>query len=394
MSTCLFFTSNPQRHEFRRSTAMVVGSLISFALALCGCEKVPTFQELTGQESKPVAAANPVPPDQPAAVTPPVQTPVVAAPARIEDPQEVLSAFMKIPHHERSDADLIRLAKLPAASDSITEMDCASAKGVTDAGIQHLAKFPNIEHLSLAGTRVTQVGMSAVSSLTRLKSLDLRGCVLNHEMLIEMVKAEHIERLVLSQTTGGEDYLETLSSLPDLRVLDISLRGISDNNLTSLANCLKLEELYLQRDPIDGSGLQFLHSKKGPPLRILNVSSTRFGDKGMPYLKGLDTLEELIADDCGITDQALLQHLKGLSHLRKLSLGLNKISDIGTQALVSIKSLEDVSFHGCTNVGDKTLGYLKAHKNLRQLNVMGCRISPAALQTFKKLLPDCEVTSN
>jgi hypothetical protein len=90
----------------------------------------------------------------------------------------------------------------------------------------------------------------------------------------------------------------------------------------------------------------------------------------------------------------MLQNLKGLSHLRKLHIGLNNISDFGTQALASIKTLEDISFHGCNNVSDKTLGHIKSHKSLRRLNIMGCRISPTALQAFKKLNPGCEVVTN
>ncbi len=391
MLAYLYNTSN-QRCPFRRATAVVTSSLV--ALALCGCEKVPTFTELTGQESKPLEASKSAPTDQSGGITVPVKQPVVAAPIQVENPQEVLSAFNNTPTFQRSDNDLVRLAGLPAVLDSITEMDFTGANGISDVGIQHLAKFPNIEHLNLTGTKVTPLGIPVVSSLSKLKSLELRGFVLNREALNAIVKAERIERLAFSQTVGGEEHLDALCRLPELREVDLSQRTISDEALKSLANCPKLEQLLLQKDPINGSGLQFLNSKKGPPLKVLNVTSTRFGEKGMPYLKGLDTLEELIANDCGITDQTLFQNLKGMSHLRKLHLGLNNISDIGTQALVGIKSLEDVSLHGCNNVGDKTLGYLKSHKSLRRLNVMGCRVSPTALQAFKKLLPGCEVITN
>ncbi|MCX7421773.1 MAG: hypothetical protein NT013_19800 [Planctomycetia bacterium] len=114
----------------------------------------------------------------------------------------------------------------------------------------------------------------------------------------------------------------------------------------------------------------------------------------MPSLKGLETLEELEAADCGIVDQTLLQNAKGLGRLRKLTLGLNNISDAGTQALAGLKSLEDVSLHGCGSVTDKTLGSLKSHKKLRRLDLTGCRITPAAIQLFKKLQPNCELITN
>jgi uncharacterized protein related to proFAR isomerase len=371
-------------------------SSICLALALSGCEKVPTFQELTSQEPPPAAAPKAAPPEQPVPAAASVSPPAVPVPMQTDNPEEVISVFKSKATVERNDADLVRLASLPSGLDSITQMDLTSAKGLTDVGLQQVGKFSSLEQLSLAGTQVTPSGISAVASLSRLKSLDLRGCPLNREALTAIAKAEQIERLLLASTIGGDGDLDTLANLPELRELDLSLRTISDESLKGLAGCQKLEVLLLQRDPINGSGLEFLKPKKGqaPPLRVLNVSSTRAGERGMPHLKGLETLEELIADDCLMTDAALLQNLKGMSRLRKISLGYNDISDFGTQALASIKSLEDVSLHACSKVGDKTLGHLKSHKKLRRLNLMGCRITPTALQAFRNLLPDCEVISN
>lgn len=381
----------------RHPTVVAVAFIGLALLASSGCEKVPTFKELTGQESAPATpVAAPAAPEKPAPSAAPAQAPVVSTPAQIENPQQVISSFQNKSTYERGDADVARLAGLSAGLDSITEMDFTSAKGLTDAGAQHLEKFPNIERLSLAGTKVTEVGVSALTALPKLTSLDLRGCVLSREMLNAVGKIERLEQLNLSQSNVGEISIEGVRNLAELRELNLSHTAISDEALKILADCPKLEVLLLQRTPINGSGMQFLRPKKGPapPLRVLDVSSTRFGEHGMPFLKGMETLEEFIANECGITDQLLLQHLKGVPRLRKISLGFNSISDVGTQALGGIKSLEEISLHACNTVGDRTLGYLKAHKKLRTLDLKGCRISAGALQAFHKLLPDCEVLSN
>lgn len=380
-------------HNIPRISSFLVSLLLSYFLLLGGCEKVPTFKEITGQDSK---TAESLPSDQTGNKSSAVATPqpTVVTPAPGENPQEVISAFKAIRNFERSDGDLGRLAGLTSALDTIIEMDLTAAKGVSDVGIIHVAKFPNIERLNLSGTSVTPVGFSVVSSLQKLKSLEFRGFSLDGESLKSVVKIEGLEQLILSQSSGGEADLGLLCGLPELRELDLSLRTISDEAIKVLADCPKLEVLLLQRTPINGSGLLSFGSKKGPPLRVLNVNSTRFGEKGMPSLKGLETLEELEAADCGIVDQTLLQNAKGLGRLRKLTLGLNNISDAGTQALAGLKSLEDVSLHGCGSVTDKTLGSLKSHKKLRRLDLTGCRITPAAIQLFKKLQPNCELITN
>ncbi len=363
------------------------------AVIVCGCEKVPTFKEVIGQAPKSTETAASNQSDTKTAEIHSLQ-PAEVNPVRVINPQEVITGFKAIRNFERTDSDLARLAELTSELETITEMDLAAAKGVSDVGLKHVARIPNIERLNLSGTSVTTAGFPVVSALQKMKSLEFRSFAMDAEAIKTIVKVESLEQLILSQTSGGEADFALLCHLPELRELDLSQRAISDQAIKSLADCPKLEVLLLQRTPINGSGLLAFGAKKGPPLRVLNVNATRFGEKGMPSLKGLETLEELHASESGIVDQTLLQNLRGLGRLKKLELGLNAITDVGAQAVSGLKSLEEVSFAGCGGVSDKTLGYLKSHKNLRRLDLKGCRISPAAIQAFKKLQPNCELLTN
>jgi hypothetical protein len=156
---------NPNQQKRRWSGPGIVSSSFTvFALALLGCEKVPTFKEITGQESKPVETSKSVPTDQSDGTVAPVKQPVAATPIPVENPQEVLATFSSTPTFQRSDKDLARLAGLPGVLESISEMDLMGASGISDVGIQHITKFPNIEHLNLTGTKVTPLGVPVVSS--------------------------------------------------------------------------------------------------------------------------------------------------------------------------------------------------------------------------------------
>ena len=83
-----------------------------------GCEKVPTFQELTQQAQPTPAPANatPVEPTKAAAVQQPVAA-VKAAPP-IEDSQKVISDFKNKASAARNDQDLARICSLPDDADA------------------------------------------------------------------------------------------------------------------------------------------------------------------------------------------------------------------------------------------------------------------------------------
>ncbi len=357
-----------------------------------GCDKVPTFQELTQQEKAPPAvsgtpvdAAKPAPAQQPAAV-------VQVAPT-VEDPQKVISDFKNKPPFERNDQDLARIGSLFAGTDAFTNMDL-NGSSVTDAGLKHLAKLTNLESIGLAGTKVTNAGLSSATlDLLKLVSINLAGCTVTLPMMETLSKLETLEVLSLENAKVGDAELPPLANLARLKDLNLNYCPITDNGFRILGTLKNLEILKVANTGINGSGMQFMKRKKtGAGLRILDAKKTRFGEQGLQFLKGVETLEELDIGQAEVTDQTLALQLKGVPHLMKMSLSFNNISDNGTQVLGTIKSLEELYLSNCQRIGDKTLFFLKNNNQLRILDVNACgNVTAQGAQSLKKFLPNCEI---
>lgn len=55
------------------------------------------------------------------------------------------------------------------------ELDISRCSKITDAGLEHILSISNLERLCISETRVTSKGIIRLSSLVNLRSLDLGG---------------------------------------------------------------------------------------------------------------------------------------------------------------------------------------------------------------------------
>ena len=308
-----------------RSETLVGRTVIVFGIILLlsgGCEKIPTFQDLTQQgTTAPTATAPPAAPmNQPAQEPAALAVPVVPS---LEDSQKIIADFKNKPTTHRIDQDLARIGNLTIGLEEFSDMDLTGS-GVTDGGLQHLAKLPNLESLNLAATKITNTGLLAALSLPKLTKLNLNGCLISLPMVETLSKLERLEILSLESTKVGDNELPPLVNLSQLKELDLSYCPITDNAFKTLGSFRNLEILRVDHTSINGSGMQFMKRKKSEVgLRVLNASVTRFGEQGLQFIKGVETLEELNIASAEITDRAISLNLKGLSHLKRLNLSFN-----------------------------------------------------------------------
>ena len=362
-------------------------------LASTGCEKVPTFQELTQQGQTTPAASTPA--AKPAAEVVAQPAAVVQVAPELENPQKIIGDFKNTPAGLRNDADLARLAKVAVGSSELTIMDL-NGSAVTDDGLKNLAKLPQIESLSLVGTKVTDVGLTVTTQLPELRSLNLGAFAVNASMMATLSKLEKLEVLGLEGAKVTDNDLPPLENLAELKELNLSATPITDNAFKILGRLKKLEILKVAYTSINGSGMQYMKRKKSEVgLRVLDAKKTRFGEQGLQYIKGVETLEELDLGQAEVTDRTLFQNMKGVNHLKVLNLSFNILTDNGTLPLGNIKSLEKLYLRNCQGIGDKTLGFLKSSKELKILDVNGCSgVTDKSAQQLKKLLPNCEIQYN
>jgi hypothetical protein len=99
-------------------------------------------------------------------------------------------------------------------------VNAAVARSFGDAELSSLAPLGNnISILNLAGTKVTDTGLSAIAQMPNLRELRLERTAITDAGLKHLVKLRHLEYLNLYGTPVTDAALETLKDLPALRHL-------------------------------------------------------------------------------------------------------------------------------------------------------------------------------
>ena len=111
---------------------------------------------------------------------------------------------------------------------------------------------------------------------------------------------DRLEVLDINDASAVSDLgLSPVTALKRLRKLSIRGTRATDAGLEHIKNLTKLEELDLDNTEVSGAGLKFL--EKLTRLLILSLSGTDVDDAGLEHLKGLTNLEALRLGQTKIT---------------------------------------------------------------------------------------------
>ncbi len=203
----------------------------------------------------------------------------------------------------------------------VSENEARLLGELTDA--QDLALFTGMTDLTLWDMGV--LDYSFLSSMPNLRRLELNGCTLTSEALSCIAQCSGLEDLVLADC--GLSNIKPLQALTSLRVLDLTDNSI--NNIDAILSASTLEELYLGHNAL--STLPSL--RKLTQLRILDLSYNALTN--VTALSGCPTLERLNLSNNRLTSIGSVGALKELVYFNASS---NKISDV--TALDGCKKLE------------------------------------------------------
>ena len=158
------------------------------------------------------------------------------------------------------------LDQLPILSD-LTSMELHAATNVTGSGLSSLSKQPLLKKLALerlekltdesfssiaenAGLesviinhcpKITGAGVKELAKLEKLTHLDLGQCSgLDSKGLSALSECTELQVLILKKIPVGDDLTETLLSLQNLRVLDLSDTKFSRESVEKLTSNLKM----------------------------------------------------------------------------------------------------------------------------------------------------------
>lgn len=139
---------------------------------------------------------------------------------------------------------------------------------ITDAGMVHVGKLPQLQSLHLRGVPVTDAGLGALARLTGVHVLYLDRTQVQGPGLARLSTMERLTSLSLSKSAVTNEGLSYLSGVPVVHLMldDVPL---SDVGLKVLASIPSLQRLEIQRSGLDDAAVKKL-KKSMPRVQIVD----------------------------------------------------------------------------------------------------------------------------
>ncbi len=378
-------------------------------LVLTGCDKIPTWGELTNPPAPEPVVVQPAPP--PAPVAPPSPPPPSA--------EEIIAEFRQIPNNKITDEDLAKLASADRGLEGFESLNLEGSR-VTNAGIANLQKLPNLKAVSLTGTAVNNDGLAAlgqiptlerieangnglkdgglvaIKAIPSLKVLYINGAQLTPEGFAALGDLSQLEELHLGNTTLSDATIAGVASLTNLTKLHIFRCNVTDKSLELLTHLKNIKDLDLGVCPINGDGLLAMSKADCfDGIERLSVAGCRLNQNGAKAIAQMTKLESLNIGGVGVGDKYFGILLKPLKKLRILFCSQNpELTDDSLLSLKGLTNLEELYFTANPNVTGKNIGALKSLKKLVHLETTDTPISTEALRSLQKTHPDLKIVSN
>jgi len=287
-------------------------------------------------------------------------------------------------HEGISDGELVHLKGLTG----LLGLDLGSTL-IKGPGLVHLARLTSLRNLSLFNTQVSDTALEHLSTLTSLMNLSLLKTQIEGPGLAHLKSLTSLVSLDLGSTPITDDSLVHLAEMTWLKELELYDTHISNDGLAHLKPLRSLEELILgyarlrpEYSPITDKGLVYL--KELDSLKLLCLLGTRVTDAGLAHLRNLKKLEALQLRETQITGEGLA-FLKEVPALKYLDF---EKTNIGHTGLANCKewseTLESLQLKD-TKISDADLAHLADFKALKSLNISNTSITDAGLVHLNKL---------
>jgi hypothetical protein len=137
----------------------------------------------------------------------------------------------------------------------LTLEDCP----VTDKGL-FAVSLPNLVHLDISGTFITDRSLAHVSKVAILESLQANRTDITDAGIVALAGLQNLHTLSLRNTAITDESVSTLSQLKSLVFLDISQTSITDKSIAELAKLKDMNMLNLP-NAVSGDAIRALHEK-------------------------------------------------------------------------------------------------------------------------------------
>lgn len=273
---------------------------------------------------------------------------------------------------------------------AMEELNLARCRRISDEAVFHITSWKGLRKLGLAETSVGPRGLSLLSALTTLVSLDLGGCPVTDANLLSFQALKLLEQLDLWGSKVTNIGAQCLSSFKLLKYLNLAMTAVTVippmSSIVSLnvCNCAvesifgkgitsdsPLTELFLSGADINLKDAISCYSTRN--LRLLNLASSRVND--LDALSGMQKLSILDLRATGLTDGLMLKFREFGKSLRWIDLSYTKVGSEGVLAIAGhVPNVEQLSLSH-TLVDDNVLTYLIHFPLLQSLNLSGSKVT-------------------
>jgi hypothetical protein len=298
-----------------------------------------------------------------------------------------------------TDAVLERLSKV----DHVTRLDLGGSLQLTDAGLAHLARMPQLRELDVSGWkgRITDRGLEVLRYLPELRRFQMCWQQnVSDAGLADLAFCDHLESVNLMGTPCGDGAIQALAGKPRLRQFKTG-RGVSDAGLPFLHRfpafmtwrgrdiryslmSAEAEPTHLLLDgPFTNAGLASLAGLDGLFALSFFWHSSAFTAEGLGSLADLANLGFLGCGETRCDDDAMRQIAK-MPKLRMLMAQGAVASDAGFAALSRSQTIEYLWGRECPNLTGRGFVAMAAMPALRGLAVSCKDMDDAALSTLPR----------
>ncbi len=297
-----------------------------------------------------------------------------------------------------TDSVLTRIAGL----DHVTRLNLGGSRELTDEGLLHLARMPQLEHLDLSeypGGKLTDRGLEVLRHLPNLRTFEMTWQAGISDAGVANLKfCDRLERVNLMGSPTGDGAIEALQGKAALHyfssgklVTDAGLpllhnfpllkhwhgAGIASGDKEATANATHL----LIDGPFTNNGLAGLAGLEGVFELDLFWHVTGITSDGLAHLVNLPNLGALGCDG-KLSDDAAMRHIAALPRLRKLRAQESIASDDGFVALSQSRTLEFIWGRVCPNFGSRGFVALSKMPALRGFGISCKNVDDQALSTL------------
>lgn len=289
-----------------------------------------------------------------------------------------------------TDAVLARIADL----DHVTGLALGGSRQLSDDGLRHLARMPQLQHLDLSeypGGKLTDRGLEVLQHLPNLRTFDMtwqRG--VTDAGAANLRACDQLERVNLMGSPTGDGAIEALQGKRTLRHFS-SGRLVTDAGLRILHSFPRFTTWHGSDEPntahllIDGpftdNGLASLAGLDGVFELDLFWHVTGITSDGFAHLVNLPNLGALGADGA-LSDNVAMRHIAAMPRLRRLRAQGTVATDDGFVALSQSRTLESIWGRECPNLGSRGFVALSKMPALRGLGVSCKNVDDQALSVL------------